>query len=265
MAANSSETSSQLAWDKELNDVPCVDPWGIAGAYSTIRVDGEPPRPLFLEDHLARLADSLERMGMASPVDRDQIGERIHSFSADLPLAAPYLLRVSVLEEGFQAEARSLPTIGPWIEGRLLPYVRPTPEAKSLDKLLYDQVSRLNRATEEALLLAPDGGLGEGSTSNLIFARGEVLVIPETNVLPGITLAKLLPELSARHTIERRAVHLTDLPEFTEILATGSGKEVVAFARIPEVGWNARSEEILWTARDVYAEIKRTHLASSDA
>ena len=202
---------------------------------------------------------------MASPFDVELIGEKIISFATARPLAAPYLLRIAVLAERFQLEARSLPAIGPWIEGRLLPYVRKNPAAKSLDKLLYEQVAGLNLAMEEALLLAPDGGLGEGSTSNLIFAKDEILVVPETNVLPGITLAKLLPELIERHTIERRAVHLTDLPEFTEILATGSGKEVVAFARIPEVGWKARSEEVLWAARDTYAEIKRSHLGSFDA
>jgi len=202
---------------------------------------------------------------MASPFEVELIGEKVLSFATARPLTAPYLLRIAVLAERFQLEARSLPAIGPWIEGRLLPYVRKSPEAKSLDKRLYEQVSGLNLAMEEALLLAPDGGLGEGSTSNLIFAQDKILVIPETNILPGITLAKLLPELTARHTIERRDVHLTDLPKFTEILATGSGKEVVAFARIPEVGWKARSEEILWTALDTYAEIKRSYLSSFDA
>jgi len=265
MAANSSATSSQLAWNKDLNDVPCIDPWGIAGAYSTMRVDGEPPRPLFIEEHLVRLGNSLERMDMASPFALDLIGEKILSFASVQALTAPYLLRIAVLAERFQLEARPLPPTGPWIEGRLLPYVRSKPEAKSLDKMLYDQVMQLNRATEEALLLAPDGGLGEGSTSNLIFAKGKVLVSPETNVLPGITLAKLLPKLTTRHKIERRAVHLTELPEFTEILATGSGKEIVGFARIPEIGWKARAEEVLWAARDAYAEVKRTHLASFDA
>ena len=90
------------------------------------------------------------------------------------------------------------------------------------------------------------------------------MVTPETKVLPGITLAKLLPRLAEQHTIERRPVYLTDLPDFTEIIATGSGKEVVAFVRIPEVGWRARSEHVLWKARETYAEIKRSHLASLD-
>ena len=265
MAANLSETSYQLAWDKELNPIACKDPWGTPGAYSTLRMDGSPPRPLFIEDHLARLFDSLRQLGVASPVGSEHIGEKILSVTETSSWESPYLLRVAILEESFQLEARTLPPMGPWMEGKLLPYVRQKPEAKSLDAELFEHVEKLSRGTEEALLLAPNGSLGEASTSNLIFAKEDCLVAPKTNVLPGITLAKLLPALSDRLTVERRVVHLTDLPKFTEILATGSGKEVVAFARIPEVGWRAKSDKILQIARKTYSDIKKFHLLSLDA
>ncbi|MBL63276.1 MAG: hypothetical protein CMI30_07680 [Opitutae bacterium] len=265
MAANSSETSSRLAWNKELASVPCVNPWGIPGAYTTLRIDGDPAWPLFLEDHLTRLADSLERLGMEPPSPLSAIRDKILSFRQETTLPSPQLLRVSVLGNLFQLEARPLPAIGSWVEGRLLPYVRPSPEAKSLDHKLYEHVLQLQRAGEEALLLSPEAELGEGATSNLIFVKDDVLVAPETKVLPGITLAKLLPELGERFTVERRPVSLTDLPEFTEILATGSGKEVVGVARIPEVGWRSRKETVLGTARETYQKIKQSHLASLDA
>ena len=265
MAANSSETSSQLAWDKDLQVVPCVDPWGRPGAYSTLRLEGNPLLPLFLEAHLDRLADSLNRLKLVSPIDLRIVGEEIQSFATACAAESPCLLRVSVLEDRFQLEARPLPPMGAWMEGRLLPYVRNNPEAKSLDHQLFEEVGKLNRSSEEALLLAPDGELGEGATSNLIFVQGEILVAPESNVLPGITLAKLLPELAKQFTVDRRPVHLTDLPGFTEILATGSGKEVVGFARIAEVGWRARAETILDKARNLYGEIKNNYFASLDA
>ena len=265
MAANSSETSSQLAWDKDLGAIPCVNPWGVPGAYTTLRLDGKASHPLFLEEHLARLEDSLARLKVTCPFDLETIGEKIQAVAASRTEDNPSLLRVSVLEERFQLETRPLPFSGHWMEGRLLPYVRKNPEAKSLDNQLFDHVTQLNRGSEEALLLAPDGQLGEGSTSNLIFVRDEVLVSPETNVLPGITLAKLLPALAKQYTVERRPVHLTDLPECTEILATGSGKEVVGFARIAEVGWRASAETVLNLACKLYAEIKSQYLSSRDA
>jgi branched-subunit amino acid aminotransferase/4-amino-4-deoxychorismate lyase len=202
---------------------------------------------------------------MQSPIDLQEVADKIISLVATRPLEAPYLLRASATAERFQLEARPLQSVGPWLEGSLLPYVRKKPEAKSLDDQLYEHVKKLNNSVEEALLLGPEGELGEAATSNLIFAKEDVLIVPETNVLPGITLAKLLPSLADRFTIERREAQLTDLIDVTEILATGSGKEVVGFARIPEIGWRARSEHVLQTARELYAAIKNSHLASLDA
>lgn len=265
MAANSSETSSQLAWDKDLVAISCVNPWGEPGAYTTLRLDGKGAYPLFLGDHLVRLQNCLARLEVICPFKIDLIRDKIESIAALRTEDNPSLLRVSVLEDRLQLETRSLPFSGDWMEGRLLSYVRKNPEAKSLDNQLFDHVTQLNRASEEALLLAPDGQLGEGSTSNLIFAQGDVLVSPETNVLPGITLAKLLPALAEQYKVIRRPVHLKELTEFTEIIATGSGKEVVGFARIAEVGWRARDESVLTTAVKLYGEIKSQYLSSHDA
>ena len=68
-----------------------------------------------------------------------------------------------------------------------------------------------------------DNDLRETATSNLIFAKGNELIIPEKWVLNGIVLQKLIPFLEERFSVTRAIPQDQDIASFDEIILCGTG------------------------------------------
>ena len=84
-------------------------------------------------------------------------------------------------------------------------YRRKDPIVKSTeDKDLYGSLGELEIEKEDWVIIDPkDNDLRETATSNLIFAQGNELIIPEKWVLNGIVLQKLMPFLEERFSVIR--------------------------------------------------------------
>ena len=260
MGMPSSPTSSAPAWDKNGAPVSHPEPWGRHGAFTTIRVEGVPPRPIFLDAHLTRLGESVRLLGVKPIATQGQIRERLAAFLSSTSLPTPFLLRICMFSDCLGFSSRPANTGETFLTGKILRYLRPVPKAKSTgDKELYGRLGELDLTREDLLLVHPkDEVVLESATSNLVFAQDDSLVIPEEDILPGIVLSKLLSELTG-FTAERASPHLVELPAFEEIILCGSGREVSALATIPEIGWQRRSEKAFLQLRKTYDKLKVDH------
>ena len=252
-----SQTSSTIAWDRDGASVPAPEPWGCKGAFTTIRVEGTSPSPLFLNTHLARLEESACLLEIKTIVSQVQIRERITTFLHSTQIPTPFLLRVCLLEDCLALYARPANPTGPELSAKILRHLRPVPEAKStFDKELYGRLGELDIGLEDFLIVHPtDDRVLESATSNLLFARDDHLVVPEEDMLPGIVLSQLLSNINV-FEIDRSSPTLDELVTFDEIILCGSGREVASLATIPEIGWQRSSEKTFLKLRKTYETVK---------
>ena len=214
-----------------------MDPWGEAGAYTTVLVDGTPPRAVFLDRHLDRLEHSAGLLGLNSPLRRDFIREKVKEAAACLKSGT--MLRVALVPQGLSLAP--YPQSGKNAELVGIPETvsRHLPEAKSLrDTPLYQKVKEVDRNREELLLQDKDGYLLEGATSNALCIKGKKILTPESGCLPGITRQILRENLPIPPWQWCPAqIHMNQIHEFEEILLCGSGKEVARLVGIQGVDW----------------------------
>jgi len=155
-----------------------------------------------LELHLERLKASGEVLGFA--VDRHALRNAIHALCFDL--TAPAKVRLVVSRSGAHA-LEAAPHPGALVGGREGPAlcaVLPLPVApgdwrlrhKTSDRHFYDDALRTARAAgaHEALFIGDDGGLTEGSFTNLFVERDGLLITPpaEIGLLPGVLRRSLI-------------------------------------------------------------------------
>jgi branched-subunit amino acid aminotransferase/4-amino-4-deoxychorismate lyase len=159
-------------------------------------------RPLFLEPHLVRLAESAAALGIVSPWDMGRAREVLaRLLPADPPHASLARLFLTAGEAGGD------PTALAWIEPlpawaapgtpprrlvchpeRIVPY---RPEVKHTSRLAHGRARSLARAAgaDDALLVHRDGWVLEGTASNVFFFEADTLHTPERGcgILAGIT------------------------------------------------------------------------------
>ena len=97
--------------------------------------------------------------------------------------------------------------------------------------------------------------------SNLIFVRGDSLIIPEKQILPGVILSHLLPALAHSFRIIRATPKAHDLSQYNEILLCGTGRGVAPLTALPELNWSSSSDAVLKQVRLTYENL----LKRSDA
>lgn len=223
-------------------------------AFETIRVyDG---RIFALDEHLERIRASAERLGLADVAEADlralagdalrasglaEAGVRLYwtggregagataiatvtPVPPDTEAVRARGLRVASLELGVDREVRMR---SPW----LLAGVKSTSYAVHVAAL----AEAARRGADDALLLATDGTVLEGATSNVWWRRGDVLRTPglETGILAGVTRAHLLRLApSAGYVVEAGAWSLPEVLAADEVILSSSVREVVGVVAV---------------------------------
>jgi branched-subunit amino acid aminotransferase/4-amino-4-deoxychorismate lyase len=244
------------AWTKDGNPAEHPEPWGLHGAFTTLRrfACGHLP---FREDYLDRLLDSANRIGANWIPSKKELSDRLEEFLAGQSESFDGLIRICLFDGLLGISSRLALSDGNPVTGRLLEYRRPVPLAKSTGEArLYGRLGELDVATEDWLLLDPEeGDLRESATSNLIFAQGKDLLIPDKFILQGIVLNKLIPILQAEYSVSRGSPQENDIPEFDEIILCGTGRGVAPLTALPELGWTSRNNQVFQKARSQYQEL----------
>src|SRR6056300_1875770 len=247
------------AWTTTGQPESHPDPWGRPGAFTTFRVFPNRKVP-FLSHHLDRLVDSARRLHLPWLPDTSLIHDDAHSYIDGLGDGFSGLIRICLFEDLIGLSDRPAASDGKPVEGWLLHYRRPEPLAKSTaEKDLYGALAELEIEKEDWVIIDPkDNDLRETATSNLIFAQGNELIIPEKWVLNGIVLQKLMPFLEERFSVTRAIPQDQDISSFDEIILCGTGRGVAPLTTLSELGWSSQGDEIFSEIRTHYEELLRS-------
>ena len=217
--------------------------------FETIRVyDGHPFR---LDAHLGRLAASAARIGLP-PVDADGLALAVEEALAagGRPDAVLRLLwtpgresegtptglaLVSTLPLGHDAlRARGLRlAVVPWAPGALIAGTKSTSYAENIAA----QGEAARRGADDALLVAHDGVVLEGPTSNVWWREERRLLTPslELPILAGVTRATLLELVSdVGYGVEEGSFPLERLLAADEVFLTSSIREVMPVVAVDD-------------------------------
>ena len=209
--------------------------------------------PVFIEDHLDRMANSTRELSLDLPWSRDEIRGMIHALIA-ANQAADAGFRIVVTggfsEDGFTPGTPNLymmlhplPVydLNDWRTGCSLittPYVRDIPTAKTciyVNSLLA--YPAMKRAGAVEVLYHWKGSITECSRSNVFFVTPEgVLVTPAEGMLHGITRKQVLTLAGQMGIpVELREIHLEEIPWVREAFITSSTRGVLPITRIDQI------------------------------
>jgi branched-chain amino acid aminotransferase len=213
--------------------------------YEVFRVIGG--IPLFLEDHYARLALSMQLQQLDNPLSYDDFLKKTLELIR-INGKSDGNIRFAIVGEGAESSwyfaflPATYPDVDDWVKGvdtELFVAEREKPNAKVLQKNVRFTANRLidEHHVYEVLLVDHDGFITEGSRSNVFFVKGEVFyTAPASKVLVGITRRKVfvcLNELGFQ--IVEEAVHHSELKSFDAVFLTGTSPKVLPVRSIGEI------------------------------
>jgi branched-chain amino acid aminotransferase len=207
------------------------------GAYTTLRTYGG-RRVVRLDQHLRRLEESVALQGHPGSVDPDvaratlaaALDAAAHPESRLRLTFAPPRLFVAV--EPFSPLPARLYAEG--VACVTLDVRRENPHAKDTRFIATAQEAygRLPAGVEEGLLVAGDGAILEGLSSNFFAVLGGRLRTEEERALFGVTRSLVLEVAQGVLPLEGRAVSRDDLPAVDEAFVTSVSREVLPVVRI---------------------------------
>ncbi|HXY41039.1 MAG TPA: aminotransferase class IV [Vicinamibacteria bacterium] len=207
------------------------------GAYTTLRTYGG--RRLFrLDRHLDRLSESVALQGRPAPLDR-ALGRRsirdaletagFEEARLRLTFAPPSLF---VAVESFSPLHATAYADG--VACVTVDVVRDNPLAKDTRFIAtaQDVYGHLPEGVEEALLVAEDGSVLEGLSSNFFAVRDGRLHTEDARALHGITRSAILEVAGALLPVDLQAIPRGELARASETFITSVSREVLPVVRI---------------------------------
>jgi branched-subunit amino acid aminotransferase/4-amino-4-deoxychorismate lyase len=204
------------------------------GSYTTLRTYGG-NRVLRLEQHARRLETSLVP---ETPLPRDvlqaALGEAVtragHAETRVRITYAPPRLLVSV--EPFEAPAAALVSEG--VRCVTLALERANPHAKHTGFIATAAraYAGLAPGVNEALMVADDGAILEGLSSNFFAIKDGALRTEQQRVLAGVTREIVLEVAAGFLPLARRALRTDELPGVQECFVTSVSREILPVVEI---------------------------------
>jgi len=197
---------------------------------------------LFLEDHLARLHNSVRLAGEVVPVDEKTLVGLLYQ-----------LIEANKMEQGNVKVVFLYPEDRPDYYAHFIPHSypseeqyqqgvavkslkaeRPNPNAKIWHDSLKQEVEKMlsEKNIYEAVLIDAEGYILEGSRSNIFFIREDKLITaPYEKILPGITRRYVL-QCALRHQldIEERCLHYKELTSVDAVFLSGTSPKILPVA-----------------------------------
>jgi branched-chain amino acid aminotransferase len=115
--------------------------------------------------------------------------------------------------------------------------IRERPTVKSLNYIgaIMAVEEAKQHGAVEALYRTPDGRITEGTRANFFLFKGDQLITPAREVLPGITRMAVLKLAADRFDVVQRDIFAHELVEADETFITSSTKEVLPVVQIDEL------------------------------
>jgi branched-chain amino acid aminotransferase len=223
---------------ESLRDAAQYEPDGIytvTNTYNTFQT-------LKLDAHLDRMEDSAQREGIPLQLDRKRLRAALRQMIAEaqfgdvrfritVPRAQPDHLLITL--EPYSPPSPALVSGGVrCVTTRGL--ARRNPSAKTNDWLAQRSAFELPAGIYEGLLVAEDGRILEGFSSNFYAVlHGELRTAGE-DVLAGIAQQIIFTVAPEIMILRRDAVHITDLPALDEAFITSSSRGVIPVIEIDD-------------------------------
>lgn len=208
--------------------------------------------PLFIDDYLERLSNSVRGLGLDWSYTREEIKNIIQKLieKNNIPDAG---FRI-ILTGGYSPDSFhpatsnfiilqqlvTLPEQQKFDKGLrivLHEYMRDLPEIKSINYLMgiYLQ-NKIQENKADDVLYYKDNSILEFPRSNVfIVTKEQTVVTPSKNVLHGITRKKVI-ELARKHyKVEERPVSVTELKQAAEVFLTSTTKRILPVVQVDDV------------------------------
>ena len=230
-----------------LNDLGLVRGYGV---FEVLRTYGT--RPFGLLAHLERMQRSAAQIELDLPWSLAEIKSIVE---ATLAQNDPTDVTIRIIATGGASSSFLIPedrpsllvmlaAVKPYSEhlyrdgAPLITYNLPRfmPTVKSLNYITAIMGQRRARAAGaiEALHCDEQGVISECTTSNFFIFRGDQLITPALDVLPGVTRAAVLELADDLFEIHQRPIQRTELTLADEAFITSTTKEVMPIVRIDE-------------------------------
>jgi len=208
-----------------------------SGAYTSLRTY-RGNRVLRLEQHFGRLEEAVALQGQPGRLDAEAVRSALRTALAAtghpdsrlrLTFAPP---RIFVSVEPFEPLAESLYRDG--VACATLPFQRDNPHAKDTRFIATASgaYGSLPEGVHEGLLVAEDGSVLEGLSSNFFAVLRGALCTEEDRALLGVTRSLVLEVAAGLLPVEHRAVRKPELAEASEAFITSVSREVLPVVAI---------------------------------
>lgn len=231
--------------------------------YEVIRVmDGV---PLFFEEHINRLGNSIELLGYKQPYDNKTIEEHILKL---LKINKCYNYNVKIIINALDSEKPNLfvyyvvssyPEAELYKKGAhtvLYEAERDNPNVKVIAATFRDKINESikNANAYEALLVNNRGEITEGSRSNVFFVKDDAFyTAPAEDVLVGITRKRIIQLcLKLGYKVVEEPINVSFLENTDGLFLTGTSPKVLPIATIDDRKYNSGGNSAIKAVRDAY-------------
>ncbi|MER3410326.1 MAG: 4-amino-4-deoxychorismate lyase [Thermoleophilia bacterium] len=215
------------------------------GVFETVRVYRG--RPFRLDDHLARLSQSAERLGLRQPQKaelQDLVAQAVEAAGAGeamlrvyltpgregsgTPLALALVASLPPDLEQMRSRGLRLASVALGVEPGTWPLGGIKSTSYAVNMLALDEARR--RGADDAVFLALGGILLEGPTTNVWWRRGRTLFTPalDLGILAGVTRAVVMEAASGLgYEVREGAFPLEELLSAEEAFTSSSVREIM--------------------------------------
>jgi len=216
--------------------------------YEVLRV--EEGIPLFIDDHLKRLENTLKICNIETGLIRGDIQDIIDRLiksndydSGPVKLLFSSANFIAYLMKSYKPKPEEYKT---GVKTILLHKERQNPSAKVWNHNFREMtISALGKNSAfEAILVNQDGYITEGSRSNIfIVKKNEIYTTPVGLVLPGITRQKVLNICdSIGLEVKKEKVHYTELANYNSLFLTGTSRKILPIKFIENIEFSVEND-----------------------
>lgn len=234
--------------------------------YEVIRVIHK--KPLFLEEHLDRMAASLKYYSTV-PLAFDLIQERIFKViktnnlvNQNIRIEVGNITKDSFAYKIFPVES-FYPSKKVYAEGVIVLTAlknRKNPLIKAKDLTFKEYINELLEKSKafEVILRDEDNKLHEGSRSNLFFVKKDLVITSKKgDALEGITLKNVIKVIKeSNYKLERKDIFMKDLENLDGAFITGTSIDILPIRKIDKISYNSADNPVILDLMDKFNKLK---------
>jgi len=222
--------------------------------YEVIRVGSGVP--LFIEEHVARLANSAKLTTINFNITCKELKEQLNLlieknkiYEGNIKIILNHDIEDHVYAYFIEHKYPSVQMYDQGVETILYHEERENPNAKVINSAFRKRVDEKIAVGNvfEAILVDNNGNITEGSRSNIFMIKGnEVLTAPIQDVLPGVTrdrIIELLKKLNIK--VFEKNVNYNDILKMDALFITGTSPKVLPISKVNEIKFSSITNPIL--------------------